>query len=91
MISKEFILGKDAIAKAKSLDENHQLSSTASAKVTSFSKRIRFTEKINIGTTVVSEKVKEVDQKFQVTVKTKSPIVAAELFTGCAITKTGMF
>lgn len=78
MISKGFILGKDAIAKAKSLDEKHQLTSTASARVTSFDKRIGFTEKINTGTTVVSEKVKEVDQKFQVTEKTKSAIAAAE-------------
>ncbi|ESQ39834.1 hypothetical protein EUTSA_v10001235mg, partial [Eutrema salsugineum] len=78
MISKGFILGKDAIAKAKSLDEKHQLTSTASAKVTSFDKRIGFTEKINTGTTVVSEKVKEVDQKFQVTEKTKSAMAAAE-------------
>ncbi|KAJ0240622.1 hypothetical protein HA466_0222220 [Hirschfeldia incana] len=78
MISKGFILGKDAIAKAKSLDEKHQLTSTASAKVTSFDKRIGFTEKINTGTTAVSGKVKEVDQKFQVTEKTKSAIAAAE-------------
>ncbi|CAH8311842.1 unnamed protein product [Eruca vesicaria subsp. sativa] len=78
MISKGFILGKDAIAKAKSLDEKHQLRSTASAKVTSFDKRIGFTEKINTGTTAVSEKVKEVDQKFQVTEKTKSAMAAAE-------------
>ncbi|CAL9241562.1 unnamed protein product [Arabidopsis halleri] len=78
MITKGFILGKDAIAKAKSLDEKHHLTSTASARVTSFDKRIGFTEKINTGTTVVSEKVKEVDQKFQVTEKTKSAIAAAE-------------
>lgn len=78
MISKGFILGKDAIAKAKSLDEKHQLTSIASARVTSFDKRIGFTEKINTGTTVVSDKVKEVDQKFQVTEKTKSAIAAAE-------------
>ncbi|KAL1223772.1 Binding partner of ACD11 1 [Cardamine amara subsp. amara] len=78
MISKGFILGKDAIAKAKSLDEKHQLTSIASAKVTSFDKRIGFMEKINTGTTVMSEKVKEVDQKFQVTEKTKSAIATAE-------------
>ncbi|KAF8118532.1 hypothetical protein N665_0004s0017 [Sinapis alba] len=78
MISKGYILGKDAIAKAKSLDEKHQLTSTASAKVTSLNKKIGFTEKISTGTTVVSGKVKEVDQKFQVTEKTKSAIAAAE-------------
>lgn len=78
MLLKGFILGKDVITKAKSLDEKHQLTSLASVKVTSFDKSIGFTEKINTGTLVVSGKVKEVDQKFQVTEKTKSAIAAAE-------------
>ncbi|CAN8325010.1 unnamed protein product [Cochlearia groenlandica] len=72
MLAKGFILGKDAIAKAKSVDEKHQLTSTASAKVTSL------TDKINTGTVVVGEKVREVDQKYQVSEKTKSAMAAAE-------------
>ncbi|XP_010530013.1 PREDICTED: binding partner of ACD11 1 [Tarenaya hassleriana] len=78
MLAKGFVLGKDAVAKAKNLDEKHQLTSTASAKVASLDKKIGFTEKINAGTAVVSDKVREVDQKFQVTEKTKSAIAAAE-------------
>ncbi|XP_010449570.1 PREDICTED: binding partner of ACD11 1-like [Camelina sativa] len=78
MLAKGFILGKDAIAKAKSVDEKHQLTSTASAKVASFDKKIGFTDKINTGTVVVGEKVREVDQKYQVSEKTKSAIAAAE-------------
>jgi len=78
MLAKGFILGKDAIAKAKSVDEKHQLTSTASAKVASLDKKIGFTDKINTGTIVVGEKVREVDQKYQVSEKTKSAIAAAE-------------
>lgn len=78
MLAKGFILGKDAVNKAKTLDEKHQLTSTASAKVASFDKKIGFTEKISAGTTVVGDKVREVDQKFQVSEKTKSAFAAAE-------------
>ncbi|KAK3182969.1 hypothetical protein Dsin_030255 [Dipteronia sinensis] len=78
MIAKGFILGKDAVNKAKTLDEKHQLTSTASAKVASIDKKIGLTEKISVGTTVVSDKVREVDQKFQVSEKTKSAFAAAE-------------
>ncbi|KAK3428777.1 hypothetical protein EUGRSUZ_E00244 [Eucalyptus grandis] len=78
MLAKGFILGKDAVNKAKSLDEKHQLTSTASSKVASFDKKIGLTEKISVGTAVVGGKVREVDQKFQVSEKTKSAFVAAE-------------
>ncbi|KAG5249044.1 binding partner of ACD [Salix suchowensis] len=78
MLAKGFILGKDAINKAKSFDEKHQLTSTASAKVASLDKKIGLTEKISASTTVVGDKVREVDQKFQVSEKTKSAFAAAE-------------
>ncbi|CAF2130188.1 unnamed protein product [Brassica rapa] len=42
MLAKGFILGKDAIAKAKSVEEKHQLTSTASAKVASLDKKLGF-------------------------------------------------
>lgn len=78
MLAKGFILGKDAVFKAKTFDEKHQFTSTASAKVASFDKKIGFSEKISVGTSVVSDRVREVDQKFQVSEKTKSAFVAAE-------------
>ncbi|KAM7253937.1 hypothetical protein ACFE04_031619 [Oxalis oulophora] len=78
MLAKGFILGKDAVNKAKNFDEKHQLTSTASAKVASLDKKIGLTDKINAGTTVMSEKVREVDQKFQVSEKTKLAFSAAE-------------
>ncbi|XP_009766128.1 binding partner of ACD11 1 [Nicotiana sylvestris] len=78
MLAKGFILGKDAVNKAKTFDEKHQLISTASAKVASLDQKIGLSEKINMGTTIVNDKVKEMDQKFQVTEKTKSAFAAAE-------------
>lgn len=78
MLAKGFILGKDAVNKAKSFDEKHQLSSSATAKVVSLDKKIGLTEKISMGTSAVNDKVKEMDQKFQVSEKTKSAFAAAE-------------
>ncbi|KAK7407141.1 hypothetical protein VNO78_08808 [Psophocarpus tetragonolobus] len=78
MLARGFILGKDAVNKAKTFDEKHQLSSTASAKVASFDQKIGLSEKISVGATVVSDRVREMDQKFHVSEKTKSAFAAAE-------------
>ncbi|KAM3243023.1 hypothetical protein ACQJBY_055168 [Aegilops geniculata] len=78
MLAKGLILGKDAVEKAKTFDETHQLTSTASAKVSSIDKSLGLSEKISTGTTVVNEKMKEMDEKYQVAEKTKSALVAAE-------------
>lgn len=78
MLAKGFILGKDALNKARSFDERHQLTSTAGAKVASLDQKIGFTEKISAGTTIVNDKVKEMDEKYQVSEKTKSAFSAAE-------------
>ncbi|KAE8661888.1 Binding partner of ACD11 1 [Hibiscus syriacus] len=72
MLAKGFILGKDAVNKAKSFDEKHRLTSTASAKVASFDKKISFTEKVSAGTTVVAKAAGDVGQK------TKEKVGAAE-------------
>ncbi|KAM7493910.1 hypothetical protein LguiB_028519 [Lonicera macranthoides] len=71
MIAKGFVLGKDAVNKAKALDKKHQLTSTASATVSSLNQKIGFTDKISAGTSMVNEKVREVDQKLQVSEKAK--------------------
>ncbi|KAL8170617.1 hypothetical protein V2J09_022421 [Rumex salicifolius] len=78
MLAKGFMLGKDAVNKAKVLDEKHQLSSTASVKIASLDQKMGLSEKISMGTAVVNDKVREVDQKFQVSEKTKSAYAAAE-------------
>lgn len=78
MLSKGFTLGKDALNKAKSFDEKHQFTSTATAKVASLDQKIGLSEKITVGATIVNDKVKEMDQKFQVSEKTKTAFAAAE-------------
>lgn len=78
MIAKGFVLGKDALNQAKGFDEKHKFTSTASATVASLDQKIGLSEKITMGTTLVNDKMKEVDQKFQVSEKTKSAFTAAE-------------
>ncbi|KAL7149889.1 hypothetical protein ABFS83_05G071400 [Erythranthe nasuta] len=78
MLAKGFILGKDAVNKAKSFDEKLQLTSTATASVASFDKKIGLTEKISIGTSIVNDKVREVNEKLHVSEKAKSAFAAAE-------------
>ncbi|CAL5367843.1 unnamed protein product [Camellia sinensis] len=68
MISQGYILGKDALIKAKALDESYQVSSTAAAKVSELSNRIGLTDKINAGV----EAFKSVDEKYHVSVVTKT-------------------
>ncbi|KAL8268793.1 hypothetical protein R6Q59_002591 [Mikania micrantha] len=78
MLAKGYILGKDALQKAKSFDERHQITSNASATVASIDRKMGLTEKINTGTAVVNEKMKEVDERYQVSETTKSAITTAE-------------
>ncbi|KAE8713320.1 Binding partner of ACD11 1 [Hibiscus syriacus] len=78
MLAKGFILGKDAVGKAKAFDEKHQFTSTATAKVASLDQKIGFTEKLNAGTIILNEKAKEMDQKYQVSEKTRSALTVAE-------------
>lgn len=78
MLARGFTLGKDALTKAKEFDEKHQFTSTATSTVASLDQKIGLTEKLTIGTTIVNEKVKEMDEKFQVSEKTKNAFAAAE-------------
>lgn len=78
MLAKGFILGKDAVSKAKAFDQKLQLTSTATSTVTSLDKKIGLSDKIITGTSAVNSRVKDLDQKFQVSEKTKSAFTAAE-------------
>ncbi|RRT45718.1 hypothetical protein B296_00035596, partial [Ensete ventricosum] len=78
MIAKGSAFRQDAISKAKAFDEKHQLTAKASAKVSSFDKRVGFSEKITVGISVVNEKVKSVDQKLHVSNKTMAAFTVAE-------------
>jgi hypothetical protein len=85
MLAKGFILGHNAMARAKALDEKHhitanasQLSANASARVASLDKKIGITQKITAGSAAMNQQVKAVDEKYQVTEKTRSVLIAAE-------------
>lgn len=78
MLAKGYVLGQDALNKARAFDEKHQFTSTATAKVASLDQKIGFSEKLSAGTTMVNDKVREMDEKFQVSEKTKSAFSAAE-------------
>jgi hypothetical protein len=57
MLAKGFILGKDAVNKAKTFDKKHRLSSTAITKVASIDQKMGFSEKISVGASVIGDKV----------------------------------
>lgn len=78
MLAKGFVLGKDAINKGRAFDERIHLTSNASATVASIDHKIGLSEKLSVGTAVVNEKVREMDEKFQVLEKTKTVLSVAE-------------
>ncbi|KAG0456682.1 hypothetical protein HPP92_024470 [Vanilla planifolia] len=78
MLAKGFVLGKDALNRARSFDECHHLVSNATATVASIDRRLGLSEKIVMGTAMVNEKMQEVDKRFQVSEITRSAIAAAE-------------
>ncbi|KAJ7943501.1 Binding partner of ACD11 1 [Quillaja saponaria] len=67
MLEKGYILGKDALTRAKAFDESHQVSATATAKVAELSQRIGLTDKISAGVGAV----KSVDEKYHFSEMTK--------------------
>ncbi|KAE8689284.1 hypothetical protein F3Y22_tig00110940pilonHSYRG00288 [Hibiscus syriacus] len=76
MMRKGYVMGKDAVMKAKELDESYRLSAIAAAKVAELSNRIGLTEDINTS----METIKYVDEKYHVSDITKS----VALVTGTA-------
>lgn len=64
MISKGYVLGKEALSKAKAFDESHQFSS----KIADLSKKIGLTDKINSG----MQAAKCIDETYHVREITRS-------------------
>ncbi|KAH1097689.1 hypothetical protein J1N35_014610 [Gossypium stocksii] len=73
MLGKGYVLGKDALSKAKTFDESHQVSATAAAKVAELSERIGLTDKICVGV----DAVRSMDERYHVSENTKSAISSA--------------
>jgi hypothetical protein len=78
VIARGSAIRQDAVNKAKSFDEKHQLRANATAKINSFDRRVGLSEKLNTGISVVNEKVKTVDQRLHVSDKTMAALLAAE-------------
>ncbi|XWS64279.1 hypothetical protein CRYUN_Cryun06bG0172800 [Craigia yunnanensis] len=72
MLAKGYVLGKDALSKAKAFDESNQVSATAAAKVAELSGRIGLADKICAGV----DAVRSVDERYHVSENTKSAISA---------------
>ncbi|KAK9116823.1 hypothetical protein Sjap_015770 [Stephania japonica] len=68
MVGKGYVLGKDALSKARAFDESHQVSASAAAKVAELSNRLGLTDKIHAGVGAV----KSVDEKYNVSETTMS-------------------
>ncbi|GMP93074.1 hypothetical protein CsSME_00043054 [Camellia sinensis var. sinensis] len=78
VLAKGFVLGKDALYKTKSFDKRHHLTSNASSTVASIDRKMGLSQKLSIGTAMVHEKMREMDERFQVSEKTKYAFAAAE-------------
>ncbi|MED6148745.1 hypothetical protein PIB30_055751 [Stylosanthes scabra] len=78
MLAKGYILGQDVLNRAKSFDQRHQLSSTASSKVATLDQKVGISEKITAGSMLVNDKVKQMDERYQVSEKAKSAMTVAE-------------
>lgn len=85
MLAKGYVLGKDALVKAKAFDESHRVSATAAAKVAELSNRIGLTDQIHAG----MEAVKYVDDKFHVSEITHSAATATGTAAVVAAMVTG--
>ncbi|KAL5992150.1 hypothetical protein ACLOJK_013065 [Asimina triloba] len=72
MLSKGYVLGKDALIKAKELDDAHHVSANAAAKVAELSQRIGLTDKISAGMGAV----RSVDERYNVYENTKTAVSA---------------
>ncbi|PPR91593.1 hypothetical protein GOBAR_AA29092 [Gossypium barbadense] len=73
MLGKGYVLGKDALSKAKTFDASHQVSATAAAKVAKLSERIGLTDKIYVGV----DAVRSMDERYHVSENIKSAISVA--------------
>ncbi|CAG7868842.1 unnamed protein product [Brassica rapa] len=72
MLATGFVLGKDALTKAKAFDESHGVSAAAAARVSQLDQRFGLADKIFAGV----EAVRLTDQKYHVSDKAKSAVSA---------------
>lgn len=68
MLAKGYVLGKDALGKAKAFDESHGVTATAAAKVAELSDKVGLTDKFCAGV----DALRSVDQQYHVSETTKT-------------------
>lgn len=68
LLSKGYVLSRDALGKAKAFDESHQVSASAASKVAELSERIGLTDKFCAGVEVV----RSVDQTYHISDSARS-------------------
>ncbi|XP_057860664.2 binding partner of ACD11 1 [Cryptomeria japonica] len=74
MLSKGYILGKDALSKAKAFDESHQVIASVAAKVVSLGQKIGINDKLSAG----AQCIKFVEERYHVSEETKAMLSATE-------------
>ncbi|VVA91294.1 unnamed protein product [Arabis nemorensis] len=82
MLATGFVLGKDALTKAKAFDESHGVSAAAAARVSQLEQRIGLTDKIFAGV----EAVRLTDQRYHVSDRAKSAVSATGRTAAAAAT-----
>ncbi|VAH53389.1 unnamed protein product [Triticum turgidum subsp. durum] len=72
MLSRGYILSKDALSRARAFDESHQLSGSAAAKAAELSRRLGLTDRVSAGVGAI----RSVDETYHVTETTKTVATA---------------
>lgn len=78
MLSKGYVLGKDALGRAKSFDEKHQFTANASFRVASIKKKIGLADKLNAGASSVNRHVQSVNDKYHISERARSALASAQ-------------
>jgi hypothetical protein len=85
MVTKGYVLGKDALLKAKAFDDSRGVSASAAAKFAEFCKRIGLTDTLQSS----MDTVKTVDDKLHVSDLTKSAVLVTGTAAVAVATVTG--
>lgn len=85
MLVKGFVLGKDALRKAKAYDESHHVSDQAAAKVAEFSRKIGLTDRINTS----MDSARSVDEQYNVSGTTRT-VASSAARTAAAAARAAM-
>jgi hypothetical protein len=78
VLSRGLVIGKTAATQVKQFDEKHGLSASAIATATTVDQKLGISEKFSAGTSAINQQLRAVDERYQVSEKTKSALAVAE-------------